>query len=1458
MREYRMTPQQQNIYDMVRRYPGSCIGNIGGVIRFAVDGISPNRSKEEITAFQREEDGVNTMRIYETVCRVQELNASLRLRVNRDGHLYLSEQCVVPFEVWDGRGEPEEEIRRRITQWTDIPVFTYDSCLVRYLVIETEAYLYLAGAYHHLICDGIGLMKVTEELWKLGVHGDSPLWTDAERDERFLAYLREMERRAVKPLPEAYRQLCIQEHFVFPPRRESVSEKAEVIRQKVQPEFSGQIFGWCERHGLTVEHVFEAALAIHDCGIIGGEWTGFGRVMINRKKKYMDTAGMFTNVLPLVVQASEGKSFLELCHEIKTQEYDMLKCGDVTVGELKSTNQLTGRLYDTCITYRPFKRLPLQHADYMWETECSAVEVPLRILIDEQSDGIWLTYKYLADCYSRKEIQELDRSIKEIIREGMRENVTFCDPVEQSASGIAAFYRSGKKDGSRPVEDVVTAFDRTVREHGDRIFIIDINQEGREITYREAGTLTDRIAERLAALHRQEVGQVQKDGFLNGQMTSGQTGQQEPLMVGLRLSRTMWMPLAVIACLKTGTIFVPVAISETGERLAALRAQIGVILTDEWVEETATEEHGRICLNIQEELCCGDRDKRDHIGCVDSAEQEKCKNGCPEEALGRSGEAPRTGLKQSRQLAYGVHTSGSTGAPKLVRLYRDALSLRLAWMKENFALSGCRVLQKTRNTFDVSVWELLLPAVCGGSLVMLPDGWEREPEKILRIVEQYQVDTMHFVPSMLSVYLSWAEHAGTDGRTFLKRVFSSGEALSPAMVNRFYACFPFTRLYNLYGPAECTIDVAWHACHRGERVTPVGRPVWGTELFVVNWRGQQVPDGYVGEILVTGALVGEGYIGNPQETAAHFCEWNGEIGYHTGDLGYYTDTGELVYTGRMDREIKLRGMRISLSLLEQEAATVSGVQGAAAIVSAHRLILFAGTCLTESELRVQLAKRVAPHYMPDGIRCLAALPYNRSGKCDYDSLRELFERQGTGTDIQEPDIKGYKPGTNRRKPGLNGYKTGINRRNTGSNKYKTEKNVGSNGCRIGMNGYKNAMNGGGMACAGHEPGIKSGTVRLQRILTDTLQKVPGQGTPVSPGDSLRDLGLDSLSIVSWMLALEKQGVKARYEDIAGAGTIRELAKLLETRRQKESSVDNLSGCIAKTHTVSGETCTECKYVQSEMEETMSRSGAPFFLRRLTESVPQERRRGYVLAVPYAGMGIQCFSTLAEAFADRGYELLACDVSGRRWSIPAMADCITAEFQQRKAKPEEAGFRSENRSQVLAEQHETSMELVVIGCCVGSALAVLLAERLKQDWKGTVRLALIGSLPASFLGNADRQKLLWDLIPQPAANLCLSVLQGRRLKVTEGMIHRLRLDARNYVRCLTDWEEPPVEIDTQLFFGTRDALTYGFRRKYVQWNRYLAGDIRVTELAGAYHFCLHSHAERIAEQIVCGCGHDSSK
>ncbi|TMC02690.1 MAG: hypothetical protein E6J41_29495 [Chloroflexi bacterium] len=189
-----------------------------------------------------------------------------------------------------------------------------------------------------------------------------------------------------------------------------------------------------------------------------------------------------------------------------------------------------------------------------------------------------------------------------------------------------------------------------------------------------------------------------------------------------------------------------------------------------------------------------------------------------------------------------IYTSGSTGEPKAAMNTHGAIRNRLLWMQAEHCLEPSdRVLHKTPFGFDVSVWELLWPALAGAAVVVAPPGAHQDPAHLARLVEQERVTTIHFVPSMLRLFL---EQPGLERLTGLRRVICSGEALAPDLRDRCLVTLP-ADLHNLYGPTEAAVDVTAWACGRGDdRVTvPIGRPVANTRMHVVDHLLRPVPPG---------------------------------------------------------------------------------------------------------------------------------------------------------------------------------------------------------------------------------------------------------------------------------------------------------------------------------------------------------------------------------------------------------------------------------------------------------------------------------------------------------------------------------------------------------------------------------------------------------------------------------------
>ena len=214
-----------------------------------------------------------------------------------------------------------------------------------------------------------------------------------------------------------------------------------------------------------------------------------------------------------------------------------------------------------------------------------------------------------------------------------------------------------------------------------------------------------------------------------------------------------------------------------------------------------------------------------------------------------AGADPVEPVASPEDLAYVIYTSGSTGRPKGVMVEHRSVVNRLRWMQRRYPLGADDViLQKTPVTFDVSVWELMWWAMAGASVALLEPGGERDPRKIVAAVERHRVTVMHFVPSMLGPFLDQLE-AQPDSMhrlTSLHTVFCSGEALTPALVERFnrvFGAIGVPRLVNLYGPTEATVDVSYFDCPSAGPVdaVPIGKPIDNTTLLVLDERGNRCP-----------------------------------------------------------------------------------------------------------------------------------------------------------------------------------------------------------------------------------------------------------------------------------------------------------------------------------------------------------------------------------------------------------------------------------------------------------------------------------------------------------------------------------------------------------------------------------------------------------------------------------------
>jgi amino acid adenylation domain-containing protein len=352
-------------------------------------------------------------------------------------------------------------------------------------------------------------------------------------------------------------------------------------------------------------------------------------------------------------------------------------------------------------------------------------------------------------------------------------------------------------------------------------------------------------------------------------------------------------------------------------------------------------------------------------------------------------------------LAYVIYTSGSTGRPKGVGNTHRGLANRLDWMQRTFRLGADdAVLQKTPASFDVSVWEFFWPLLAGARLVLARPGGHRDTGYLRNLIISAGITTVHFVPSMLAAFL---DEPGLGACVSLRRTVASGEELPAAVARAFLRTVP-GELHNLYGPTEAAIDVTAWCCDPTllETVTrvPIGRPIHGIQVHVLDRGLTPVTPGLPGELYLAGVGLARGYLGQPGLTADRFLPNPfGEPGsrlYRTGDQARQRADGTLEFLGRTDEQVKIRGFRIELGEIETALRDVPGVRDAAVAVDEpapgqRRLVAYvvaAGACRpTDADLRGELRQRLPDYMVPPVVVALDELPLTPNGKLDRRALR---------------------------------------------------------------------------------------------------------------------------------------------------------------------------------------------------------------------------------------------------------------------------------------------------------------------------------------------------------------------------------------------------------------------------------------------------------------------------------------
>ncbi|MGW1650078.1 amino acid adenylation domain-containing protein [Streptomyces eurythermus] len=343
--------------------------------------------------------------------------------------------------------------------------------------------------------------------------------------------------------------------------------------------------------------------------------------------------------------------------------------------------------------------------------------------------------------------------------------------------------------------------------------------------------------------------------------------------------------------------------------------------------------------------------------------------------------------------AYVMHTSGSTGRPKGVVIDHAGLANRVRWAIGALGLDASdRVLQKTPVTFDAAGWEIFAPLAVGGTVVLAPEGAERDPAALLRAVADTGASVLQVVPSVLRAL---AEVDGWDRCGALRVLACAGEPLHAEAVQRVLALAPSgVTVWNTYGPTECSVDITAHRFDPAQRTgpVPIGRPITGMRVLVLDDSGEPAD---TGELFAGGVGVARGYLGRADLTAERFVpDPYGPAGarlYRTGDRVRVRPDGALEYLGRIDRQVKISGVRIEPGEIEAALETHPAVGGAAVVPveapgGGTALAAYVRAPKVPDGLREYLAERLPGTHVPSVLIAVDRFPATSSGKLDRAAL----------------------------------------------------------------------------------------------------------------------------------------------------------------------------------------------------------------------------------------------------------------------------------------------------------------------------------------------------------------------------------------------------------------------------------------------------------------------------------------
>ncbi|MFD7596182.1 amino acid adenylation domain-containing protein [Kitasatospora sp. NPDC059812] len=860
--------------------------------------------------------------------------------------------------------------------------------------------------FHHAVCDGWSLGVLIDDLLDAYTAGDGPGSTRPAPGAQHLDYVRweqSPDGRAALAAHAAHWARSsgraddgaddgAELPFAIDPASTEQAATQQATAQQaarmphaelaLPPDLTRQVHAFARRHSCTAHAVWLAAFAATWSAVTGTRTASVSVPTANRAAERYDlTVGAFVSAMPLALSLPPALGFAALARRTGEQ---------LLTGSQHPTLPLTSD--DTAVPV-PAAAFVLTHEDNRPRPAGPLTVTPLPVRVQGDQGALTVQLTEHADTavvrltgspqhYTDAALARLGRAYRRCLASVLAAPdaplaaLDARDPAERAT--IAAASTAPPAAGARLPYDAFADWARRTPE----AFAVRDAADG-HLTYRALHERTERAAAHLAL-----------------------AGVGPGSAVALDVPAGADYPTLALAVWRLGGWIIALRPDDPAERRRAL---LRSARADFLVRTADAPGHDADGPDANEGRTDGDHATEDR------ATGHDADGGPPGRALrtirlprGGARELPATGTAVPpvartgpQDLAYAVFTSGTTGTPKCVPVPLGALANELAWRREAIGLAAPdRVLQTIPLVFDPSLWQCFGPLVAGAGVVFPGVDLGAHPAALVEAALEHCATVVDVVPSLLAAL------DDEDLRRLPARVvFCGGEALPSAQADR-YLRVGRGELRNQYGPSETCIDATSYRCTAGAEggTAPVGHPVSGVRLHILDGALRPVPIGVTGELYIGGTGVARGYRDRPAETAARFLpDPTGPPGsrmYRTGDRVRWNADGSVQFVGRSDNQVKVRGHRVELEEVDRHVVDAPGVREAATVVVGERVSRLVGFVTGEpapdpAAVRAHLARTLPPYMVPGEIRVLPRLPVTANGKADRRALLAMVRSART-------------------------------------------------------------------------------------------------------------------------------------------------------------------------------------------------------------------------------------------------------------------------------------------------------------------------------------------------------------------------------------------------------------------------------------------------------------------------------